>query len=95
MRQLDLQPIFNYELAVPSIRTLAELAAVLREVGAFDNEEDLTQSLNELRETTGSDSVGVGIKKVLLGVEKAREDANDVPTRFAEIMAQHIAANQD
>lgn len=95
LRQLDLQPIFNYELAVPSINTHAELAAVLREVEAFDSEQDLAQSLAELRDTTGSENVGVGIKKVLLGVEKAKEDATDMPSRLAEIIALQIAANMD
>jgi vesicle-fusing ATPase len=95
MRQLDLQPIFNYELAVPSINTHAELAAVLREVRALDSEADLAATLAELRDTTGSDEVGVGIKKVLLGVEKARENVDDVPSRLAEIIAQQIAANMD
>lgn len=80
---------------MPSINTHAELVAVLREVQAFDSEQELTQSLSELREITGSDEVGVGIKKVLLGVEKAREDAVDVPSRLAEIIAQQIAANRD
>jgi vesicle-fusing ATPase len=68
---------------------------VLREVHAFDSERDLTESLRELRETTGTDNVGVGIKKVLLGVEKAREDPDDVPSRLAEIIAQQMAANRD
>jgi vesicle-fusing ATPase len=90
-----LQPIFNYELAVPSINTHSELAAVLREVRALDSEQDLTAALTELREITGTDNVGVGIKKVLLGAEKAREDAIDIPSKLAEIIAQQMAANRD
>jgi vesicle-fusing ATPase len=70
MRQLDLQQVFNRELPVPNINTHAELASVLREVQAFDNEGDLVASLNELREYTGTEEVGVGIKKVLLAVGK-------------------------
>jgi vesicle-fusing ATPase len=95
LRQLDLQPIFNYELAVPSINTHKELAAVLREVRAFDSEAELARSLHELRETTGTDQVGVGIKKVLLGVEKAKEEKENVPSRLADIIAQQMAANMD
>jgi vesicle-fusing ATPase len=64
MRQLDLQQIFNRELAVPNINSHAELAAILREVQAFDSEADLAESLNELRDITGTDKVGIGIKKV-------------------------------
>lgn len=80
---------------MPNINTHAELLAVLRKVGAFDNEEELDQSLSELRGITGKDTVGVGIKKVLLGVEQARQDASDVPSRLAEIIGQQIAASED
>jgi vesicle-fusing ATPase len=80
---------------VPSINTHKELAAVLREVRAFDSEAELARSLHELRETTGTDQVGVGIKKVLLGVEKAKEEKENVPSRLADIIAQQMAANMD
>lgn len=63
MRQLDLQQIFNREIAVPNINSHKELASVLREVEAFDSESDLAESLNELRDITGTDQVGIGIKK--------------------------------
>lgn len=96
MKQLDLQQIFNRELAVPNVNTFSELASVLREAQAFDSESDLTQSLNELKEITGSDDrVGLGIKKVLLGVGEAKQDPESSPLRFAEIMGQQIAASMD
>ncbi|CZR58112.1 probable NsfA protein [Phialocephala subalpina] len=94
MRQLDLQQIFNRELAVPNINSHKELASVLREVQAFDNESDLAESLNELRSITGTDQVGVGIKKVLLAVGEAKQEEGNVVNRFAEVVAQQMAANQ-
>ncbi|KAL2069972.1 hypothetical protein VTL71DRAFT_14652 [Oculimacula yallundae] len=95
MRQLDLQQIFNRELAVPNINTHAELAAVLREVNAFDNDSDLAESLNELRDITGTDQVGVGIKKVLLAVGEAKQEEGNMSGRFAEVVAQQMAAGRD
>ncbi|CZS96434.1 probable NsfA protein [Rhynchosporium graminicola] len=95
MRQLDLQQIFNRELAVPNINTHSELAAVLREVNAFDNDSDLTESLNELRDITGTDQVGVGIKKVLLAVGEAKQEEGNMAGRFAEVVAQQMAAGRD
>jgi vesicle-fusing ATPase len=96
MKQLDLQPIFNRELAVPNVNTFSELASVLREAQAFETEADLAQSLNELQEITGtSERVGLGIKKVLLSVGEAKQDPENSPVRFAEIMAQQIAASMD
>lgn len=95
LRQLDLQQVFNRELAVPNINTHAELASVLREVQAFENEGDLVASLNELKDITGTEEVGVGIKKVLLAVGEAKQDESRAPERFAEVVAQQMAANRD
>ncbi|KAF4609833.1 hypothetical protein G7Y89_g15789 [Cudoniella acicularis] len=94
LRQLDLQQIFNRELAVPNINTQSELASVLREIGALDNEADMAECLNELREITGTDQVNVGIKNIALAVEDAREEQGNVAGRLAEVIAQQMAANQ-
>ena len=95
MRQLDLQPVFDRELAVPYIQSHKELAALMREIGAFENDADLAASLNELGEITQTDQVGVGIKKVLTAVGQAKRDVENFPSRFAEMMAQLIAASRD
>ncbi|KAE9365996.1 vesicular-fusion protein-like protein sec18 [Stipitochalara longipes BDJ] len=95
LRQLDLSQIFNREIAVPNINSHSELASVLREVQAFDNESDLAESLNELREMTGTDQVGVGIKKVLLAVGEAKQEEGNVVGRFAEVIAQQMQASRD
>jgi vesicle-fusing ATPase len=95
LRQLDLQQIFNRELAVPNVNTHSELASVLREVQAFDSDADLAQSLNELQEITGTNEVGVGIKKVLLAVGEAKQEEGNMAGRFAEVIAQQMAASRD
>ncbi|KAH8820002.1 vesicular-fusion protein-like protein sec18 [Xylogone sp. PMI_703] len=95
LKQLDLQAIFNRELAVPNVNTQAELSSILRQVQAFDNENDLARSLDELSGITGTSDVGVGIKKVLLAIGEAKQEGGDVPARFADVMAQQIAASRD
>lgn len=77
------------------MQSFSELTNILREVRAFESETDLTQSLNELAEITGTEQVGVGIKKVLLGVGEAKQEVGNVPSRFADVMAQQMAANRD
>ena len=67
----------------------------MREVQAFDSDAELAQSLNELREITGTDQVGVGIKKVLLGIGEAKQEVGNVEGRFAEVIAQQMAASRD
>lgn len=96
LRQLDLQPIFNREIAVPNVNTHQELAVILQQVQAFERENDLGQALHELAELTGTrDMIGVGIKKVLLAVGEARQEKGNVPSRFADVMAQLIESSRD
>jgi vesicle-fusing ATPase len=94
MQQLDLYASFDRELAVPNVNTHAELASVLREVRAFRSESDMVESLNVLRETTGTNDVGVGIKRVLLGIETARQTPDDMVERFADVMAKTMASSR-
>ena len=93
MAQLDLKQIFNRELAVPNINTHTELASALREVGGFDREDDMTASLNELRDITGTDQIGVGIKNVLTTLGQAKRDKQNFAGTFADMMAQQMASN--
>jgi vesicle-fusing ATPase len=93
LEQLDLLRYFEEDAAVPNVNTYQELSTILREVGAFDDP-GLTQSLKQIREITGSEKVSVGIKKVLLAVELAKQNAGNMEGRFAEVLAKHISANQ-
>jgi len=91
LTQLDLFSRFDAEIAVPNVNTQAELAHVLQESGAF-SERDQQRAITEIQEITGSTNVGVGIKKLLTGIETAKQD-QDVPGRFARVISRAIAAN--
>lgn len=93
LKQLDLIQ-FNREIPVANVNDYAELAAILREVRVFESEASLAQSLNQLRAAKGTDQVGVGIKKVLLAIEEAKQEVGDVEGRFAEVIAQQIEARE-
>lgn len=95
MQQLDLQQIFDAEIAVPNVNTFKELASVLREVQAFEDENQLVSSLNTLRDITDTDHIGIGIKKVLHAVRLAQQDEGNMIDRFAEVISQRIAASRD
>ena len=77
------------------MNSYAELGRILREVRAFDSEADLAESLETLRGSSGSDEVGVGIKKVLLAIGEAREEVGNVPGRFAEVMGLQMESSRD
>lgn len=65
---------------------------MLREVQAFDNESDIAASLNELRDITGSDQIGLGIKKVLFAVGQAKQDEGNMVGRLAEVLSAQMAS---
>ncbi|KAH8634564.1 Vesicular-fusion protein [Alternaria alternata] len=51
------------------------------------------RAISEIQEMTGNTEIGVGIKKILTGIETAKQD-QDVPGRFARVMSRAIAANR-
>ncbi|KAF2083560.1 vesicle-fusing ATPase [Saccharata proteae CBS 121410] len=89
LQQLDLFSRFDAEIAVPNVRDQRELAHILEESGAFAGTDGVRRAI----EGIGSPEVGVGIKKILTGIETAKQD-QDMPGRFASVMEQAIRANQ-
>lgn len=89
MQQLDLFTSFDSDIAVPNVGTYEELAHILKQSRAFDSTK-AQQAISELRAQTRSDHVGVGIKKILLGIETAKQDG-DMAGRFANVIARALA----
>lgn len=89
LQQLDMFGHFNSDVSVPTLRTFDELALVMKESKAFAGD-DVRNAIEEIRDITRSEEVGVGIKKVLLGIETAKQDAN-MASRFASVIARAIA----
>jgi vesicle-fusing ATPase len=89
---LDLFSRFDAEIAVPNVNAQAELAHILQHSGAF-SDRDQQRAIAEIQEITGSAEIGVGIKKVLTGIETAKQD-QDMPGRFARVMSRAIASNR-
>ncbi|KAL9122614.1 MAG: hypothetical protein Q9187_000828 [Circinaria calcarea] len=87
LQQLDLFTSFDSDIAVPNVSSHEELAHILRRSGAF---EDPERAISELRSLTKSKSVGVGIKKILLGIETAKQD-RDMVGRFVNVIARAVA----
>ena len=67
-----------------------ELAFIMEKSGAFSNN-DIQRSIQELQSfSNGTDRVNVGIKRVLKGIETARQDPDDMPARFASVMSKSM-----
>ncbi|KAI9696085.1 MAG: transport between ER and Golgi ATPase protein [Candelina mexicana] len=89
LQQLGISGCFNADLAVPNVTTHAELRHILRESGAF-SDQDQQRAIGEIREMTRSEEIGVGIKNILLGIETAKQD-EDMVGRFAGVIARAVA----
>lgn len=88
LQQLDLFTAFDSDIAVPNVSGPNELSHILHQSGVF---QEPNRAIRELREITGSENVGVGIKKVLLGIETAKQDS-DREGRFANVIARAMAS---
>jgi len=87
MQQLDLFTSFDSDIAVPNVGTYEELLHIMSESRVF---EDPKRAASDIRELTKSDTVNVGIKKILLGIETAKQD-RDMSGRFANVIARAVA----
>ena len=87
LQQLDLFTVFDADIAVPNVSGYSELKLIVEQSGVFREPE---RAIAELREMTGSESVGVGVKKILLGIETAKQDA-DREGRFASVIGRAVA----
>ncbi|RMZ75137.1 hypothetical protein DV738_g5634, partial [Chaetothyriales sp. CBS 135597] len=91
LQQLDIWNDFNADIPIANVRSYDELAYVMNDTGAFDKGEGaVDRAISEIKQITGSETVGVGIKKVLLAVETAKQDT-DMAGRFAGVMARAVA----
>ena len=87
LQQLDLFTSFDADITIPNVQSYEEIAAILERSSAPI---DPGRAIQELRHTTGRDHVGVGIKKILLGIETAKQD-QDMAGRFAQVIARAVS----
>lgn len=89
LQQLQLD--FDEEIAVPNVNSQQELAFIMQQSGKF-SEQEIQRSIGLIEETTGSRRIGVGVRRVLLGIQTAAQVQDRDPAgRFAEAMSSAIA----
>jgi vesicle-fusing ATPase len=88
LKQLDLYNSFNSDIMVPNVMTYDELRYIMEQSGAFDDSE-IEQALGEVGGINEDRTIGVGIKKVLLGIETAKQDPDKVG-RFVRVINRAI-----
>lgn len=88
LKQLDIYNSFNSDIMVPNVMDYDELRYIMEQSGAFDAPE-IDQALAEVGGITEDRTIGVGVKKVLLGIETAKQDPDKVG-RFIRVINRAI-----
>ncbi|TQB75205.1 transport between ER and Golgi ATPase protein [Monascus purpureus] len=89
LKQLDVYNSFNADLMVPNVNTYDELRHILQQSGAF-NASEISAALEGIGSFLDNNAtIGVGVKKVLLGIETAKQDPDKVG-RFVRVINRAI-----
>ncbi|KAJ6180753.1 hypothetical protein N7519_011214 [Penicillium mononematosum] len=92
MKQLDIYNSFNSDIMVPNVSSFGELRFVMEKSGAFDAQE-IARALESVGGLADDGRLSVGIKKVLLGIETAKQDSDKVG-RFVRVINRAIEEEQ-
>ncbi|KAL8767623.1 MAG: hypothetical protein Q9203_005992 [Teloschistes exilis] len=84
LQQLDIYTAFDADIPVPNVGSYQELFSIMQQSSAFA---DPGRAIDELKQLSRGDNVNVGIKKILLGIETAKQD-QDMEARFANVVAR-------
>ncbi|OQE40837.1 hypothetical protein PENCOP_c005G06773 [Penicillium coprophilum] len=88
MKQLDIYNSFNSDIMVPNVSSFGELRFVMEKSGAFDAQE-IARALESVGGLADDGRLSVGIKKILLGIETAKQDTDKVG-RFVRVINRAI-----
>ncbi|KAG0155129.1 hypothetical protein PDIDSM_702 [Penicillium digitatum] len=88
MKQLDIYNSFNSDIMVPNVSSFGELRFVMQKSDAFDAQE-IAQALGSVGGLADDGRLSVGIKKILLGIETAKQDSDKVG-RFVRVINRAI-----
>ncbi|BCR84820.1 AAA family ATPase SEC18 [Aspergillus chevalieri] len=88
LKNLDVYNSFNADIMVPNVNTYNELRYIMEQSEAFDAQE-IAQALEEIGGIIDDGKIGVGVKKVLLGIETAKQDVDKVG-RFVRVINRAI-----
>ncbi|KAJ3395955.1 transport between ER and Golgi ATPase protein [Lobulomyces angularis] len=87
LEQMDFVDAFNTDLYVPNIVDLNSVSKVIEELQLF-NQNDLNRSLSILRDGGIGDNLSVGVKKLLMISEMARQDVDKVDKFVSTLIDQ-------
>jgi len=86
LEEMDLMDSFSSELYVENVRKLEEVNVVLKSLQLFQSDEERRSAISTLNKSGLEGKLSMGIKKLLMTIEKARQD-KDPFARFISDMS--------
>jgi vesicle-fusing ATPase len=80
---------FDAEIAVPNVSNHRELQHIMRELNLFTSAEQ-QEAMTEIAEATRTNDLNVGVKKILMAAETARQDEDNKVGRFSSIITKAV-----
>lgn len=81
---------FDAEIFIPTINSVSAVEAVLKEVQVFTDEE-LAQVIQQLRTSNLDGKLNIGVKKLLMVAEMAKQDDVGTTDKFlTELMREGV-----
>lgn len=96
LQQMDILDTFDAQIGVPNVSNANELGLILEQAEIFGPEtrsdmgrQRIQRILSAVQDQTRSTDIGVGVKKILLNVETAKQD-EALDERFVELMSRAV-----
>ncbi|PTU21302.1 hypothetical protein P175DRAFT_0435237 [Aspergillus ochraceoroseus IBT 24754] len=89
MKELGIYRSINSDVKVPNVTRHEELERIMQESEAFTDDQ-IRAALGRIGDMTEDTAVGVGIKNILLGIETARRDTENMVDRFVHVINKTI-----
>ncbi|KAG9324920.1 hypothetical protein KVV02_008482 [Mortierella alpina] len=86
LEEMDLMDSFSSELYIENLRTLEEVNIVVKNLKLFNSDEDRRTAMATLAKSGIEAKLSISIKKLLMTIEKARQDS-DLVGRFVSDMS--------
>ncbi|KAI8608904.1 P-loop containing nucleoside triphosphate hydrolase protein [Chytriomyces sp. MP71] len=85
LQEMDLQEAFNSDIYIPSIQNLKAIETVISEIKVFTDTERYS-AMKYLRDAWGDKQPSIGVKKLLMIAEMARQDLDKVDKFVATLL---------
>ncbi|KAJ3090173.1 transport between ER and Golgi ATPase protein [Quaeritorhiza haematococci] len=92
LEQMDMLESFDASIYTPNITDLGSLDLVLQELKLFNGDQDRYRALHALQSAGMADKLSIGIKKLMMVTERARQD-DDTVEKFVSALTDEGAVN--